>query len=45
VVLGILKEMLMYRLEAYGKSAENFGGERGRLWTEQVDQSRDKVGV
>jgi len=45
VVLVILREMLRYRLEAYGRTSENLGGERGRLWSERVDQSRDPVGV
>lgn len=45
VVLVILREMLRYRLEAYGRTSENLGGERGRLWSERVDQSRDTVGV
>lgn len=45
VVLVILQEMLRYRLEAYGRKSNNLGGERGRLWSERVDQSRDTVGV
>ena len=45
VVLVILKELLRYRLEAYGRTSENLGGERGRLWAERIDQSRDPVGV
>lgn len=45
VVLVILKEMLRYRLEAYGRTSENLGGERGRLWSERINQSRDPVGV
>lgn len=40
VILKILKEMIRYRLEAHGRTAENFGGERRRLWLEQRDQSR-----
>lgn len=45
VVLGILQEMLRYRLEAYGRTSDNVGGERGRLWAERVDQPRDPVGA
>ena len=45
VVLVILREMLRYRLEAYGRTSENLGGERGRLWAERVDQPRDPVGA
>ncbi len=45
VVLVILKEMLRYRMEAYGRTSENLGGERGRLWAERVDQPRDPVGA
>jgi len=45
VVLVILREMLRYRLEAYGRTSDNLGGERGRLWAERVDQSRDPVGA
>lgn len=45
VVLVILREMLRYRMEAYGRTSENLGGERGRLWSERVDRSGDKVGV
>ena len=45
VVLVILREMLRYRLEAYGRTSENLGGERGRLWSERVDQPRDAVGA
>lgn len=45
VVLVILSEMLRYRMEAYGRTSENLGGERGRLWSERRDQSRDPVGA
>ncbi|GAH43045.1 unnamed protein product, partial [marine sediment metagenome] len=45
VVFKILAEMMKYRIEAYGKTADNFGGKRRRLWLERVDQSRDRVGV
>ncbi|MHB9037995.1 MAG: glycosyltransferase family 2 protein [Armatimonadota bacterium] len=45
VVVKILEEMIRYRLEAYGKSTDHFGGERRRLWLERGDQSRDRVGV
>ena len=45
VVIKILSEMMKYRREAYGKTADNFSGERRRLWLERVDQSRDRVGV
>jgi len=45
VVLKILQEMIRYRREAYGRTGENLGGERGRLWTERRDQQRDPVGV
>jgi glycosyltransferase involved in cell wall biosynthesis len=45
VVLKILAEMIRYRLEAYGRSTDNLGGERGRLWIERRDKSRDTVGV
>ena len=45
VVLKILCEMLTYRLEAYGKTTDNFSGERRRLWLERRDQSRDRVGA
>lgn len=41
VVLKILVEMIKYRVEAYGKTAENFSGERRRLWAERRDKSRD----
>jgi glycosyltransferase involved in cell wall biosynthesis len=45
VIVKIIKEMVSYRLEAYGRSADNFGGERRRLWLERRDQSRDTVSV
>ena len=45
VVIKILGEMLSYRLEAHGKTADNFSGERRRLWLERGDQPRDRVGV
>ena len=45
VVLVILREMLRYRLEAYGRKSDNLGGERGRLWSERVDRLRDTVGA
>ena len=45
VILKILLEMCRYRLEAYGRSAEDFSGERRRLWLKRRDQSRDTVGV
>lgn len=45
VILVILREMLRYRMEAYGRKSDNLGGERGRLWSERRDQSRDLVGV
>lgn len=45
VIVKILKEMIRYRLEAYGRTAENFGGERRRLWLERGNQSRDRVSV
>ena len=45
VVLKILREMVRYRVEAYGRTSDNFGGERRRLWAERSDQSGDSVGV
>ena len=45
VVIAILREMVRYRLEAHGKSPEDFSGERRRLWLEQRDKPRDPVGV
>ena len=45
VVLKILLEMLKYRLEVHGRSPDNFSGQRRRLWAEQRDQQRDRVGV
>lgn len=45
VILKILKEMFSYRLEAYGRTTDNFGGERRRLWLERRDQPRDRVRV
>ena len=45
VVLKILSEMFYYRLEAHGRSPENFGGERRRLWLERADKLRDRGGV
>lgn len=40
VIFVILREMLRYRWNAYGKTADNFSGERRRLWAEQKSQSR-----
>jgi glycosyltransferase involved in cell wall biosynthesis len=45
VVLKILSEMIGYRLEAYGKTTDNLGGERRRLWLERIDKPGDRVGV
>lgn len=45
VVIRILMEMMRYRLEAYGRSAENFGGERRRLWLKRRNQPGDPAGV
>jgi glycosyltransferase involved in cell wall biosynthesis len=45
VVLKILREMIKYRKEAYGRISDNFGGQRRRLWAERGDQSGDRVGV
>ena len=45
IVLVILLEMFRYRLEAHGKSTDNFSGERRRLWLERTDESGDRVGV
>jgi len=45
VILVILAEMFRYRVEAYGRSCDNLGGERRRLWLEQRDQQRDHIGV
>lgn len=38
VILKILSEMIRYRQEAYGRTSDNLGGERGRLWLERRDQ-------
>ncbi len=43
VIFKILAEMLSYRIEAYGKSSEDFGGERRRLWLDRVNKHRDCV--
>ena len=45
VILKILREMLSYRLEAYGRENDNLGGERRRLWTERGNQSWDRVDI
>ena len=45
VVLKILREMIRYRREAYGRTSDNFGGQRRRLWAERGDQPGDRVGV
>ncbi|MCL5105417.1 MAG: glycosyltransferase family 2 protein [Armatimonadetes bacterium] len=45
VVLVILLEMFRYRLEAHGKTSDNFSGERRRLWLERTDKSGDRVSV
>jgi len=45
VVLKILLEMFRYRLEGHGRTAENFSGERRRLWLERGDQPSDPVRV
>jgi len=45
VILVILAEMFRYRVEAYGRSCDNLGGERRRLWLEQRDQRRDHLDV
>lgn len=45
VIFVILLEMLRYRLEAYGRSTDNFSGQRRRLWLERRDQSGDRAGV
>jgi glycosyltransferase involved in cell wall biosynthesis len=45
VVIRILVDMIRYRLEAYGRSAENSRGQRRRLWLERSNQPRDPVGV
>jgi len=45
VVWKILQEMIRYRLEAYGKTSENFNGKRRRLWLEQRNQPRNPLGV
>jgi glycosyltransferase involved in cell wall biosynthesis len=45
VIFKVLAEMTSYRVEAYGKTADNFSGKRRRLWAERRNQSRDSVGV
>ena len=45
VILKILQEMIRYRFEAYGKSPEDFSGERRRLWAERRNKSSDPIGV
>lgn len=45
VVLVMLREMFRYRMEAHGRTTENFGGERRRLWFEQRNQSRNRASL
>jgi glycosyltransferase involved in cell wall biosynthesis len=45
VMLVLLGEMLRYRMEAHGRTTENFGGERRRLWFEQRNQSGNRVSL
>jgi hypothetical protein len=45
VVLVMLREMFRYRMEAHGRTTENFGGERRRLWFEQRNQSGNRVSI
>lgn len=45
VIIKILREMISYRLEAYGRSTDNFSGERRRLWLEQRSEPGDRVSV
>ncbi len=45
VILVILVEMFRYRLEAYGRSTDNFSGQRRRLWLERKNKCRDRAGV
>jgi glycosyltransferase involved in cell wall biosynthesis len=39
VIIYILREMISYRREAYGKTPDKFSGERRRLWLKQRGQS------
>jgi glycosyltransferase involved in cell wall biosynthesis len=45
VVFVILCEMFRYRMEAHGRTTDNFGGERRRLWFEQRNQSRNRISI
>ena len=45
VVFVILLELLSYRMQAHGKTVDNFSGERRRLWLERQAQSGYRVGV
>ena len=43
VVVKILSEMWVYYREAHGRSPEDFGGERRRLWLERRREQGDKA--
>jgi glycosyltransferase involved in cell wall biosynthesis len=45
VVFVMLGEMFRYRMEAHGRTTDNFGGKRRRLWFEQRDQSGNRVSI
>jgi len=45
VIVRILSEMFRYRLEAYGKTPDSFGGRRRQLWLERADQPRGQLGT
>jgi glycosyltransferase involved in cell wall biosynthesis len=45
VIFVILGEMFRYRMEAHGRTADNFGGKRRRLWFEQRNQSRNRISI
>lgn len=42
IVLKILREMISYRINAYGKQNDSLNGERGRLWTEQKERLQNR---